>query len=251
MCANAWGFCATRATLWPVKSVVAAGQMRVGAGGALWGTQITDPENERTIYIAAGGLLLLGLALAIGTVWWWRNSKVEHPALGPLEVMGTRAWWKGDWTARRRRLDEVRPAGATAEEGDEEVDLAAVATAEAVPFDDLVDPATAEAAAASMSIEELVASLGVDTAAPAVSPVAAVAESSVAESSVAAPVADVTVAAPAPRPSVVIDTSAPRQPLVIETSTPAREREDEEPAKPAPNEQRAPIDPLLRQQRSE
>ncbi|MEQ1701716.1 MAG: hypothetical protein ABMA25_16525, partial [Ilumatobacteraceae bacterium] len=124
-----------------MSSVVAAGQMRLRAG-ALWGTQITDPENERTIYIAAGGLLMLAVALLVGTVWWWRNSRVEHPALGPLEVMGTRSWWKGDWTARRRRLDEVRPAAADSSAADEEVDLSAVATSDALPFDDLVDPAT-------------------------------------------------------------------------------------------------------------
>lgn len=229
MCADAWGFSPARATLWPVKSVVAAGQLRVRAG-ALWGTQITDPENERLIYLSAGGLLLLAIALAVGTVWWWRNSRVEHPALGPLEVMGTRSWWKGDWTARRRRLDEVRPVGADPVEGDEQVDLAAVATSEALPFDDLVDPADIAAAdAASLSIEELVASLGVDPAAasaPAAAPAVAVAPD------------DATIATPAPRPSVVIDTSAPG-------------REAEEPAAPVVSEQRAPIDPLLRQQRND
>lgn len=231
MCANAWGFSSTRATLWTVKLVVAAGQIRSGAG-ALWGTQITDPENERTIYLAAGGLLVLAVALTIGTVWWWRNSRVEHPALGPLEVMGTRSWWKGDWTARRRRLDEVRPAGTEHVDGDEQVDLSAVVRDEAVPFDDLADPADSAAAAdaaASMSIEELVASLGVDPAAPAVAP---------ADLPVVVSPGDATVATPVPRPSVVIDTSAPG-------------REAEEAAAPAASEQRAPIDPLLRQQRNE
>lgn len=227
MCANAWGICPARATLWPVRVVVMAGQMRLRAAGSLLGAQIEDPENERTIFIAAGGLLLLGLALAAGTFVWWRSSRVEHPALGPLEVMGTRSWWKGDWTARRRRLDEARPTGAEhAEDGDEPVDLHAVGTTEPLPFDDLADPAIAaaaadaEAAAAaeSISLEELVAALGIE-------PVAAAAD-------------DPTAAAVVPRPSVIIDTSAPS-------------REVEEPPLPAATEQRGPIDPLLRQQRSE
>ena len=227
MCANAWGFSPARATLWPVKLVVAAGEMRLRAG-VLWGTQITDPENERTIYIAAGGLLLLAIALAVGTVWWWRNSRVEHPALGPLEVMGTRSWWKGDWTARRRRLDEVRPAGAEPGDPDEQVDLSAVATAEALPFDDLADPADAAAAPASVSLEELVAALGMAPAADSAGePVVAVAATD-----------DATAATPAPRASVVIDTSAPS-------------REVELPVEPVAVEQRAPIDPLLRQQRND
>lgn len=236
MCANAWGFCPGRATLCAVMEVGAAGQIRVRASGALWGAQITDPENERIIYVAAGGLLLLAVGLAVGTIWWWRNSRVDHPALGPLEVMGTRSWWKGDWTSRRRRLDEVRPTLPEQESGvDEPVDLTAVATDDALPFDDLADPAETandvasdavnDAAADSVSLEALVAALGVEPP--------------------ESPADDVTAAAPAPmsslsssRPSVVIDTSAPG-------------REAEEPAAPAATEPRAPIDPLLRQQRSE
>lgn len=239
MCANAWGFCPARATLWAVMEVGAAGQIRVRASGALWGAQITDPEHERIIYIAAGGLLVLAVALAVGTIWWWRNSRVDHPALGPLEVMGTRSWWKGDWTSRRRRLDEVRPTVPEPESGvGEPVNLSAVATDDAVPFDDLADPADPadapsdapndalnDAAVESVSLEALVAALGVE-------PPDALAD-------------DITSAAPAPMSSSV----SPRPSVVIDTSSPGREAEDA--AAPAATEPRAPIDPLLRQQRSE
>ena len=52
----------------------------------------TDPGNARVILMAAGGLVALAVLLSLGTVWWWRTSKVEHPALGPLEVMSSRRW---------------------------------------------------------------------------------------------------------------------------------------------------------------
>lgn len=71
-----------------------------------------DPHNARLLYLASGGLLLLGLVLGIGTWLWWRSSKVEHPALGPLEVMSQRSWLTDDFVAQRRRLDEARPEGA-------------------------------------------------------------------------------------------------------------------------------------------
>ena len=62
------------------------------------------------IYLAAGGLVLLAVLLGVGTWWWWRNAKVEHPALAPLEVMGTRRWVTFDHPDQQRRLESVRPA---------------------------------------------------------------------------------------------------------------------------------------------
>ena len=74
--------------------------------------QYSDPETARVIYLLSGGLVLMAVALAAGTVWWWRSSKTEHPALGPLEEMGTRRFWKSDYSDRRRRLTDARPARA-------------------------------------------------------------------------------------------------------------------------------------------
>ena len=106
-----------------------------------------DPENARVIYLAAGGLLLLAVLLGLGTWLWWRSAKVEHPALAPLEVMGTRRWWKGDFTERRRRLDEVRPVhdDGTGLEPEVHVDLDQVMVREDPhSFDDLLDPVAAD-----------------------------------------------------------------------------------------------------------
>ena len=102
-----------------------------------------DPEHARIIYLAAGGLVLIALLVIVGTVWWWRSVAVEHPSLGPLEVMGTKSWWKGDHTARRGVLDAVRPEGA--EPGDtslivpDPVDLLETDRTRPLDFDDLLD----------------------------------------------------------------------------------------------------------------
>ena len=113
-------------------------------GFALLAATFDDPENARIILLSAAGLVVLGLLIAAGTVWWWRNSGVEHPALGPLEVMGSRSWWRGDYTSRRRRLEAARPEGAepidpAATATSEPVDLEAAAQATPREFDDLME----------------------------------------------------------------------------------------------------------------
>lgn len=101
-----------------------------------------DPERARVIYLAAGGLVLVALLVVAGTVWWWRSAAVEHPSLGPLEVMGSKSWWKGDESDRVNRLDSVRPDGA--EPGDtslivaDPVDLLDSDRTRPMDFDDLV-----------------------------------------------------------------------------------------------------------------
>jgi len=120
-------------------------------GFVLLADTFDDPENARTILLSAAGLAVLGLLIAAGTVWWWRGSEVEHPALGPLEVMSSRSWWKGDYTLRRRRLEAARPEGAepinpTATSTSAPVDLEAAALASPREFDDLLEFPPAEPA---------------------------------------------------------------------------------------------------------
>lgn len=113
-------------------------------GFVLLADTFDDPENARIILLSAVGLVVLGLLIAAGTVWWWRSSEVEHPALGPLEVMGSRSWWKGDYALRRRRLEAARPDGAEPVDPlttspSEPVDLEAAALASPREFDDLLE----------------------------------------------------------------------------------------------------------------
>lgn len=71
-------------------------------------TYFEDPEHARIIYLSAGALFVFGVAVAVVTVWWWKASKVDHPVLGPLEVMSTRNWEDSDRLARRQSLESVR-----------------------------------------------------------------------------------------------------------------------------------------------
>jgi len=109
----------------------------------------SDPTNERLIYLSAAGLIVVGLALLVGTIVWWRRGRPEHPVLAPLEVMSTRTWEKAPEGERRRRLDSVRVNGVVP--GSEEVvrpdpvDLQALVRSVPQAFDDLREPGVAEA----------------------------------------------------------------------------------------------------------
>lgn len=70
---------------------------------------LTEDEAKRQLYFAAGGLVLLGVVLLIGTIWWWRSTRPESPALAPLEVMSGRRWSHASEAERRRLADGVRP----------------------------------------------------------------------------------------------------------------------------------------------
>ena len=112
--------------------------------GVIVGGDFSDPTNERIILLSAAGLLLIGVGLLIGTIVWWHRGRQEHPVLAPLEVMGGRAWAKAPEAERRRRLDQVRLAGAGAT-GDplvhsDQVDLEALVRSMPQAFDDLREP---------------------------------------------------------------------------------------------------------------
>ena len=68
-----------------------------------------DPVNARTIHLVVAGLFVVAVALSAVTAWWWIASRVEHPSLGPLEVMGSKRWRDADDGMRRVRLDAARP----------------------------------------------------------------------------------------------------------------------------------------------
>jgi hypothetical protein len=114
-------------------------------GTRVMAEDFTDPHNARLVWIASGGLALVGTALLIGTVWWWKNSRVEHPALAPLEMMGVRRFAKAADGEQRRMLDEVRPDGAKPlrTHRPDPVDLRSAAESPDDGFDDLreMDPA--------------------------------------------------------------------------------------------------------------
>ena len=118
------------------------------ATGVVLGGDFSDPTNERLIYLSAAGLVLVGLLLLIGTILWWRRGRQEHPALAPLELMGARSWMKAPEGDRRRRLNQVRVAGAGGAASErivgEPIDLRARNRDMPAAFDDLREPGEAD-----------------------------------------------------------------------------------------------------------
>ena len=81
------------------------------AVAARWPAQAADIDDDSTtrrIQLVAGGLAVLGVALAGVTIWFWRSTRPDPEPLAPLELMGTRKWRRADPIERRHLLDEVR-----------------------------------------------------------------------------------------------------------------------------------------------
>ena len=121
-------------------------------------SNFTDPEHERLIWLAAGGLAVLGVLLAIATVVWWRGTKGEHAALAPLELMGDRSFATMTPVEQSRRLDAVRlqldgdvePSPAVAADA---IDLDEALRAFQPGFDDLRDDSPEPVPAADAAAE--------------------------------------------------------------------------------------------------
>jgi hypothetical protein len=104
--------------------------------------ELSDGEAALRVYLAAGGLVLLGGLLLALTIRWWRGTRPEPPSLAPLEVMGERKWAKAPDADKQRLLEQYRPAtadGTTPIIAPEPVDLAALARVPPRAFDDLID----------------------------------------------------------------------------------------------------------------
>jgi hypothetical protein len=135
------------AALWRVPTCENGSVHAKSPGRALHGilsATFSDPTNERLIYLSAAGLVLIGLALLIGTIIWWHRGRQEHPVLAPLEVMSTRSWEKAAEAERRRRLDSVRINGVEPQQDEvvrpDPVDLEALVRSTPQAFDDLREP---------------------------------------------------------------------------------------------------------------
>lgn len=105
---------------------------------------VGDPTGERTVGAIVVLLVVLGIGLLMLAVWLFRVTRPDPEVLAPLELMGERAWRRGDPVWQRRRLDEVRPAGAEPLQpsvAPPEIDAAFDDGPSASGFDDLHEPA--------------------------------------------------------------------------------------------------------------
>jgi hypothetical protein len=76
---------------------------------------VSDSGATTTVRLVVLVLVVLGLALTAVTVWFWRATRPDHPALGPLEVMSSRRFARLGDLEQQRRLDAARPEGAEPE----------------------------------------------------------------------------------------------------------------------------------------
>jgi hypothetical protein len=109
---------------------------------AALGDELTENEASVRIFLTAGGLAVLGLALTLFTIWWWRATRPEPPALGPLEVMSDRRWQSSSDSERMRLINMHRPPGAAALDvrmAPVPIDLSVLARDLPSGFDDLRD----------------------------------------------------------------------------------------------------------------
>ncbi len=69
--------------------------------------EVGDPASTRRAYLVIAGLIVLGMALAGFTIWFWRSTRPEPVALARLEMMGLRRWERADYTDRKNWLDNA------------------------------------------------------------------------------------------------------------------------------------------------
>jgi hypothetical protein len=68
--------------------------------------------SKLSVNLIGGGLVVLGLALLVATLAFWRSA-VEDPAvLAPLEIMADRSFARADQAKRTEMLNDVRTEGA-------------------------------------------------------------------------------------------------------------------------------------------
>ncbi len=53
-------------------------------------------------------LIIVGVALAFVTLWFWLSARADDPVLGPLEVIGDRRFKTADAEARKEMLRRAR-----------------------------------------------------------------------------------------------------------------------------------------------
>ncbi|HUF98808.1 MAG TPA: hypothetical protein VMM60_11835 [Ilumatobacter sp.] len=95
-----------------VGTVLMAGTA-AGTAGTTTGTiTLAATDDTRAVLAIVALLVVIAIGLAMLAVWLFRVTRPDRELLAPLEIMGARAWRRGDPVWQRRRLDEVRPADA-------------------------------------------------------------------------------------------------------------------------------------------
>ena len=70
---------------------------------------VSDSGSSITVLAVSLTLVALGIALLGVTVWFWRLTRPDPEALGPLSVMSNRDFFRRGPIEQRRALDAARP----------------------------------------------------------------------------------------------------------------------------------------------
>lgn len=97
---------------------------------------VSDSGSSITVLVVALTLVALGIALLGVTVWFWRLTRPDPDALGPLAVMSDRDFQRRGPIEQRRALDAARPDALVIDAPEESVDVG-VLHVEDVDLDDV------------------------------------------------------------------------------------------------------------------
>ena len=77
---------------------------------------VSDAGSSNVVLAVTVALVVLGSALLIVTAWFWRSTRPDPDALGPLVVMSERRFATLGPIERRRTLDGARPGSSPDDE---------------------------------------------------------------------------------------------------------------------------------------
>jgi hypothetical protein len=73
-------------------------------------TTVNDAGSTRIVVIVTLLLIVLGIGLGVLNVWFWKQTKPDPEALGPLVEMSSRKFAELEPIEQRLRLDQLRPS---------------------------------------------------------------------------------------------------------------------------------------------
>ena len=77
---------------------------------------VSDAGSSNVVLAVTVALVVLGSALLVVTAWFWRSTRPDPDALGPLVVMSERRFATLGPIERRRTLDGARPGSSPEDE---------------------------------------------------------------------------------------------------------------------------------------
>lgn len=84
---------------------------------------VSDSGSSITVLVVSLTLVALGIALLGVTVWFWRLTRPDPDALGPLAVMSDRDFQRRGPIEQRRALDAARPDAVAIDAPEESADV--------------------------------------------------------------------------------------------------------------------------------